>query len=94
MGEISSVPHTSSFGFVKPFPATGYAPVQLTDSALAETDRLDISEAGHEFSRFSAILPFRASKVASVRQAILDGAYETPDKLEVAIDSLLREIGS
>jgi negative regulator of flagellin synthesis FlgM len=36
---------------------------------------------------------FRADLVARVRSEIASGTYETPDKMAIAIDSLLDEIG-
>jgi anti-sigma28 factor (negative regulator of flagellin synthesis) len=58
----------------------------------ATSDRLDISEAGQIASRMAEIPDIRAERVESIRASILDGTYETDDKLNSAVDQLLDEI--
>ena len=55
-------------------------------------DRLDISEAGQLAGRMAEIPEIRADRVQELRAAILNGSYETDDKLNVALDRLLDEI--
>ena len=74
-------PHTS--GSIEPSTATGSAAVG---------DRLDISEAGQIASRMAEIPDIRAERVQDIRAAILDGSYETQDRLGTAVDRLLDEI--
>jgi negative regulator of flagellin synthesis FlgM len=75
-------PHTS--GSIEPSAAAG---------SSATGDRLDISEAGQIASRMAEIPDIRGERVQSIRAAILDGTYETEDKLNAAVDQLLDEIG-
>jgi negative regulator of flagellin synthesis FlgM len=55
-------------------------------------DRLDISEAGQIADRLADVPDIRAERVQELRSAILNGTYETEDKLNTAIDRLLDEI--
>ncbi|MEX0677666.1 MAG: flagellar biosynthesis anti-sigma factor FlgM [Pirellulales bacterium] len=55
-------------------------------------DRLDISEAGQIAGRLAEIPDIRSERVEELRAAILDGTYETQDKLSTAVDRLLDEI--
>jgi len=55
-------------------------------------DRLDISEAGQLAGRMAEIPDIRADRVQELRAAILNGSYETDDKLNVALERLLDEI--
>ncbi len=55
-------------------------------------DRLDISEAGQIAGRLAEIPDVRADRVAELREAILNGTYETDAKLSTAVDRLLDEI--
>jgi negative regulator of flagellin synthesis FlgM len=55
-------------------------------------DRLDISEAGQLAGRMAEIPEIRADRVQELRAAILNGSYETDDKLNVALERLLDEI--
>ena len=56
-------------------------------------DQLDISPEAQILSQVRDIPEIRADRVAEIRAAIDAGAYETEDKLDVALDRLLDEIG-
>ena len=36
----------------------------------------------------------RMDKVEKVRQAIAQGTYETPEKIDVAVDRILKDLGA
>jgi negative regulator of flagellin synthesis FlgM len=55
----------------------------------APGDRLEISETGQLLSNLGGDATIRGDKVAQIRQAIADGAYESPEKIEVTVDRLL-----
>lgn len=55
-------------------------------------DRVEISQVGRLLSRVHEISAVRVGKVAAIRAAIEAGQYETPQKLEVALDRLLEEL--
>jgi negative regulator of flagellin synthesis FlgM len=56
-------------------------------------DELDISEAGQLFDRARELPEVRRDRVDQIRAQIANGTYETGDKLDVALDRLLDEIG-
>jgi len=56
-------------------------------------DELTISEAAEALERARQVPEIRADLVARVRAEIAAGVYETPEKLEIALDRLLDEIG-
>jgi anti-sigma28 factor (negative regulator of flagellin synthesis) len=58
----------------------------------ATSDRLDISEAGRIAERLAEVPDIRAERVEQLRAAILEGTYETEDKLDAAVERLLDEI--
>lgn len=66
---------------------------ESVSKTAATGDQLELSEAGQLASRLSDIPDIRADRVASIRAAILDGTYETEDKLNIALDRLFDEIG-
>jgi len=61
-------------------------------------DQLDISAAASA-NRLGQTSPIagggeiRIDRVAELRRQIADGSYETPEKMDVALDRLLDEIG-
>jgi negative regulator of flagellin synthesis FlgM len=59
-------------------------------SSLRSTDEAEISVVGQMLSRLSD-LPVRQELVDRVRQEIAAGTYETPDKLQAAMESLLQD---
>ena len=74
------------------------APAQPTASTGAEIttpiDQLDLSP--EALGSTSAQVPgeiFRADKVASLREAIAQGNYDTDEKLSIAFDKLLDQLG-
>ena len=57
-------------------------------------DQLDLSpEALNSVSSQASSEVFRSEKVASLREAIAQGNYETDEKMSVALDKLLDQLG-
>jgi negative regulator of flagellin synthesis FlgM len=56
-------------------------------------DEVDISEAARLVEQIQQMPDIREDRVDAVRQQIADGAYETSDKLNAALERLLDEIG-
>ncbi len=57
------------------------------------TDELQISEAARLAEQSQPSQEIRADRVETIRAQIAQGAYETPEKLDVAVARLLDEIG-
>jgi negative regulator of flagellin synthesis FlgM len=62
-------------------------------SSLAQVDQLDISHEADLVSRARELPAIRQQRVAEIRAEIAAGTYETDDKLNVALERLLDEIG-
>ncbi len=56
-------------------------------------DELDISDAGQLVEQAKELPEIRQDRVDQIRAQIANGAYETGEKLDVALDRLLDEIG-
>ncbi len=76
-----------------PHASRGSQNVGAANTSAAITDQLDISAAGQLADMMSSIPDIRQDRVSSIRAAIADGTYETSQKLSVALDRLLDEIG-
>lgn len=72
-------------------PFRGHAAGQT--SAPQGTDRVDISPAAEAAVRATEGGEVRHELVNQIRAQIAAGTYETPDKLNVAVERLLDEIG-
>ena len=60
-------------------------------SATGSADRVDISPAA-EAAMAAEGSPIRHALVNSIRRQIADGSYDTPEKMEMALDRLLDEM--
>jgi len=62
-------------------------------ASASPTDELDISPQADLVSRVREIDGVRTERVERIRAEIAAGVYETAQKLDVAVDRLLDEIG-
>jgi negative regulator of flagellin synthesis FlgM len=63
-----------------------------TVNAGAPRDHVEISPLGQMLDGISRLPDIRHEKVEEIRQQIASGAYETPEKLELALDRMLDEM--
>jgi negative regulator of flagellin synthesis FlgM len=66
---------------------------ETANPAMQAGDHVEISEMGRILDEISRVPDVRADKVAELRHAIQAGTYETPEKLEIAVERLLADIG-
>jgi negative regulator of flagellin synthesis FlgM len=92
MMDAAAMDRLIGWEYPRPFSTVGYAPVQGPFTGEPTIDEVDISPAGYELSRIGDDPPVRTGKIAAVRAAIAEGTYETPEKIDLAIAALLREI--
>jgi hypothetical protein len=65
---------------------------QPTQSANASADRVEISQTATRYeTQTAAVLEQR---ISDIRAQIADDSYLTPEKLDIAIDGLLRDVFS
>lgn len=79
-----------------PINAPHMSRVSKTDGASSSSpieDELQISDAGLLMERIGNMPSIRQDRVSQIRQQIANGTYETPEKLDVALERLLDEIG-
>ena len=76
-------------------PTQGARAAQGPDAsgAVAPRDEVEISQMGHLLETLSQLPDVRAERVAELRSAIAEGTYETEQKLDLALERLLDEIG-
>ena len=68
------------------------SPVDTPRGDNINIDQLDISPEADLVSRARDVPDIRQDKVNEIRQQIANGAYETDEKLNVALDRLLDEL--
>ncbi|MCA9177250.1 MAG: flagellar biosynthesis anti-sigma factor FlgM [Planctomycetales bacterium] len=59
--------------------------------AVATADELDLSQETDLVGRVHQLPDIRADRVAQIRAEIASGAYETEDKLDIALERLMDE---
>jgi negative regulator of flagellin synthesis FlgM len=101
MPDIGNIGYSSGSGGAGPIArssldATARARQAASTSGSARvdrTDRVELSDHAKWLEALRNLPPIRAEKVATIKAAIEAGTYETEDKLNVALDRLLEEIG-
>lgn len=69
----------------------GISADSLRPSSLG-SDELSISDAGKLLSAVNQLPDIRNDRVSQIRAQIASGTYETSDKMDLALESLLNEI--
>jgi negative regulator of flagellin synthesis FlgM len=67
-------------------------PAALPESAPIR-DELEISDAARLMEQTQGIPDIRQDRVDAIRAQLAEGTYETQEKLEIALERLLDEIG-
>lgn len=95
--QINGLQQTSAAQSVsRPQASKAAGPVQSAPAVNSPgADELDLSAEAQQISSAQSTNAtqgsegIRTEKVASIRQAIADGSYETPEKMSAALDKLL-----
>ena len=64
-----------------------------TPSSGPIQDEVQISDAGRLLDQVHDLPEIRQDRVGQIRQQIAEGTYETPEKLQIALERLFDEIG-
>lgn len=72
--------------------ATFSVEAQSPASTAAPRDQVEISSLGMMLDGISRLPDIRHEKVEAIRQQIAAGVYETPEKLDKAVENLLGEV--
>ena len=59
---------------------------------LNPVDQLDLSSQAQMIDSLSNVSGIRAERVAEIKSQIANGVYETPEKIEIAVERLLDEM--
>jgi len=76
----------------KPGPVTGVT--EPAQPAAGQGDRVEISDLAYWRAKIDALPAARAEEIAAIRQQIAEGTYETPEKLDAAVDRLLADVAA
>jgi anti-sigma28 factor (negative regulator of flagellin synthesis) len=90
MNPINNVGGSSPLQKVTTTPVQKEIPTEAA-SRPSPRDRVELSGMGHLLGALKSN-DVRADKVASIKAQIEAGTYETPDKIDVAVDRLLDDL--
>ena len=93
---MSGIGPVNSTGSTPPITAGRSGPVSSEPSAPTRatgTDEVEISQHGQLLSQLSSLPDVREDKVASVREAIAKGDYESDEKVDLTIEAVLEDLG-
>jgi negative regulator of flagellin synthesis FlgM len=77
---------------LSPLARAGYKEATATVGPIRLADRVELSEASQYISRLSKKNDVRTELVDRVKAQIAEGKYETPDKIDAALDELLSDL--
>lgn len=95
MSEIGAIGGgASASGMPRPLPDSIGRPGDRAEprSARRGDDQVEVSSLARQLSRLTSDEPVRQDLIDRVRSEIEAGNYETPDKIDAAVDGLLREL--
>lgn len=78
---------------VKPPHGQRAAQAPAATQVQSTEDQLDLSEAGQIAARLSEATEVRQDRVTEIRAELAAGTYETPEKLALALDRMIDQIG-
>lgn len=78
---------------VKPPHGQRAAQAPAATQVQSTEDQLDLSEAGQIAARLSEATNVRQDRVTEIRAELAAGTYETPEKLALALDRMIDQIG-
>jgi negative regulator of flagellin synthesis FlgM len=76
---------------ISPVQATG--PTAATGPVATPRDEVEISSVGRMLDDASRIPGVREQRLEQIKAAIDAGTYETPEKLQIALDRMLEQLG-
>lgn len=65
-------------------------PTRLQD-ADGDTDTVEISDSARYLSELKGMPDVRQDKVSAARDAIANGSFETPERIDGTVDALMKE---
>ncbi len=68
-------------------------PSSSSTNSFNGPDELEISQEAQLISQARDVPSVRSERIASIRAEIANGTYETPEKLDLALNRFLDEIG-
>ena len=90
MNEIDGIQPAGAAHSIQP--PDSILPTSLQPEPIEAGDVVEISEVARLAARIQDIPDIRAELVARVRAEIAAGVYETPDRLEIAVERLTEEL--
>lgn len=97
MADISNIGSSLASGILPSARAVGdLASRRTADSPVAARpagDRVEVSEVSRWLDEMNRLPAIREEKVAAARQAIADGRLDTEERLGLAVDRLMDELG-
>ncbi|MEM6393243.1 MAG: flagellar biosynthesis anti-sigma factor FlgM [Planctomycetota bacterium] len=90
MSDIAPINQSAAAGYSS-LPGTPVKPV-ASSPVNRPSDRAEFSDAARFLAQLNDVPDIREDLVSSVKSAIDKGAYESPEKLDIAVDRLLDDL--
>ncbi len=91
--DVSSLGSVQGAGPIRSASTASVAKQPSSPVAMSPKDELELSAAGQSLDRVGESAEMRAERVAQIKAAIDDGAYDTDEKLDVALSRMFDSLG-
>ncbi len=89
---MSDITPITSQSAVHPILSGRQAPVEVEATSARGSDSVEFSKASQLLAQLDQLPDVRTDLVSRVKSEIANGTYETPDKLDKAIESLAQDL--
>lgn len=93
MSDIAPIQNPAAAALSLNNPVQRSAAAQTTDSTR-DSDQVDFSSTARAFAQLNDASGVRQELVARIRDEIAAGTYETPEKLDAAVEGLAQDLSS
>jgi len=90
--EVNSIGPISSSQPVRPVAQSATPSPAAEARPTSPTDELELTSVNPAASEVDLQSEFQTQRIAQIQQQIADGTYETPEKLDIAVDRMLESL--
>jgi len=92
MSQVNGIQGPGDLRPIQPVQPNRAAPIRSQQAPATANDTVEISQVARLLGKVAEIPEVRAEKIAAVKAQIQAGTYITPEKIDITVERLLREL--